>query len=237
MHHRVPFMNQNIYIYIYGPFYERRNCSSKKLHNELKLTLLVSGWAEIWTQVSLPLKSTQRHIGDPLPLHSSLEMSLRETYHHFESNNPNACPTPMCGPVRPSADSLWREAYRGSLWTIRKHSAILPLPLPPQQQPCLLCFRPADGGRRSKRFPRNQPPSCSSPSQTLKPNSLIKSGEASCDSTVSKAVTCPFTHYLLAKNIYICVLSGCHQIFFLPSILLTPFQIQNLLPLFYQRHQ
>ena len=49
---------------------------------------------------------------------------------------------------------------KGSLGvcTVRKHPAMLPPLLPPQQPPYLLQFRPAaDSGKRSKRFPGNQP--------------------------------------------------------------------------------
>lgn len=147
MHHWVLFMKQELVLMLslslspslhfslsFSPvyFYEGRNYSSKKLCNMPKLTLLVSGWAGIWVQVSLSLESTRRHIRDPMPLHSSLaNVPQRNLPAFWIKKNPNDCPTPTCDPGLPSANSPRREAPPGpfgSLENIQLRSHLHRLP-------------------------------------------------------------------------------------------------------------
>lgn len=162
----------------------------------LKLTQLISGWSGIWIQTSLTLKPTGRYLRDPVSLDSSLaDVTSEEPAIILTQKAVLTAPPLRAWLACPMLTVPGEKPRRG------------PLELSPTNHHCLpssshacWCLQPvADWGRRSKPFPRNQPFPLLFP-ETLKPNPLVNSGKVSCDSTVSKAVTCPFTHYLLAKN-------------------------------------
>ena len=177
----------------------------------------MSGWSGIWIQTSLTLKPIGRYLRDPMSLDSSLadvtseEPAIILTQKALLTAPPLhawlACPMLTVPGEKPRRGPLGRSPTN--------HHC-----LPSSSRACW-CLQPvADWGRRSKPFPRNQPFPLLFP-ETWKPNPLVNSGKVSCDSTVSKAVTCPFTHYLLAKNPSVWMPSSLF-----PSVSLsTPFQI------------
>lgn len=209
-------MNHALSIHLFLSIFMKAEIIVQENCNVLKLTLLVGGWAGIWIQVSLSLKSTWRHIGDPMPLQSSLANVPQRTCHHFESKNPNECPTPMCNPGLPSADGP-REEPLGVPVDHERALGRLLLPRPPQGRRTCVFETSRRLRQKEEPFPRNQP---SSP--RLASPLLVNSGEAPRDFAVSKAVICPFAHYYILEKI---LLTGCHQVFFLLHLLSSKFNI------------
>ena len=177
----------------------------------------MSGWSGIWIQTSLTPKPTGWYLRDPMSLDSSFtDVTAEGTCIILAQKALLTAPLLRALLACPMLTVPRKEPRRG------------PLGLSPTNHHCrprssraCWCLRPvADGGRRSKPFPRNQSFPLLFP-ETLKPNPWVNSGKVSCDSTISKAVTCPFTHCLLAKNPSVWMPSSRF-----PSVSVsTPFQI------------